>query len=365
LSRYDAPRTGKPIRPQPRGFPSFYGRRRLRRIITGDIWAYLRYVSSRRLTAAESTKASAYIDQAYDFYAAAANPRQSSRPLLYYYAFLNLAKVLLLHRGVNLPPKLQHGISDPRANIRQRLRLEGQVVRVEGCAANNCQLFPEMVRRLAGSHSPKLPATFRVLDLLAEIPAIHRTYCMTMGAESRFCPVKSVEVLRDNEAVWARVSFAKHDRDIKSAVKLLAADSDFREVFHPVCSKNAGELWFETKPRRYHSNRGIDAAIGVTASRVRRSGVWAIVTPNGYSWYFFGAPTKSRLPSYCSAYAVMFYLGSITRYKPYDFHKIVKGYAWLINEFLDTQPAQVLHILASTIAGSEVVIPHANRVSMW
>jgi hypothetical protein len=56
----------------------------------------------------------------------------------------------------------------------------------------------------------------------------------------------------------------------------------------------------------------------------------------------------------------MFYLGSLTRYKPYDFDKIVTHeYAWLVGEFLNTQPIQFLYGLASTLDGIEVVQPYA------
>ncbi len=54
----------------------------------------------------------------------------------------------------------------------------------------------------------------------------------------------------------------------------------------------------------------------------------------------------------------MFYLGSITRYKPYDFDKIItQRYSWLIGEFLSTQPMQFLYALASHLDGVEVVRP--------
>ena len=56
----------------------------------------------------------------------------------------------------------------------------------------------------------------------------------------------------------------------------------------------------------------------------------------------------------------MFFLGSVTRYRPYDYDTILGGrYAWLVEEFIATQPTQFLYLLASTLAGVEVVRPLA------
>jgi hypothetical protein len=56
----------------------------------------------------------------------------------------------------------------------------------------------------------------------------------------------------------------------------------------------------------------------------------------------------------------MFYLGSLTRYKPADFDKIVTHrYSWMVAEFLETQPVQFIYGIASFLGGVEVVRPFA------
>ena len=134
----------------------------------------MEHAVGRQLPAAREPVALAYIAQARDFYEAAQNPRLGSKPLLYYYAFLNLAKAALVTRGVNLPAAAMHGIGDPRANVRTRLRLEGQRVTVVACAANHSQIFPEFVRLVGGDGA--LQRSFRVVDLLGQVPVIHRTF---------------------------------------------------------------------------------------------------------------------------------------------------------------------------------------------
>jgi hypothetical protein len=57
----------------------------------------------------------------------------------------------------------------------------------------------------------------------------------------------------------------------------------------------------------------------------------------------------------------MFYLGNITRYEPQDFDTIVdKKWAWLVGDFLNTQPNQFLYLMACEISSNEVVIPYGQ-----
>ncbi len=361
------------MRKHARGFPCFYRSNRLSRVITGDIWSFLRHIVDKDVQEKEArAKALSYIDQAFDFYAAAANPRQSSRPLLYYYAFMNLAKVAVLHSNVDLPPKLKHGISDPQANARQRLHLKTQVVRAHGSARDHSEFFPEFVRALPGGSQVDLPSDFKVLLLMGQVPAIHRTYCMAGSKDSSlkvpaFCPVSSIAVRRDRTHIWAVLTVRRHDRDTELTRPSIAREQVFCRAFHQILppdkhSCTIVSCCYESKAVPF-SRRGIETAIGKLADTVRECGVWTILTPDGYCHYLNRSSRSEWLPQLCSTYAIMFYLGSIVRYKPYDFGKIVKGYSWVINEFLDTQPVQFLHLLASHLAGTEVVMPRATRVA--
>ena len=353
-------RTGKRLVNQPTGFPAFFGSRRKPRVITSDVWAFLRNHSQKVLKGEAETKALAYIDQAFEFYEAGANPRISSRPVLYYYSFLNLVKLLLIHRNIALPPAVRHGISDPKANIRRRLRFESQAVRVEVGASDHSNLFPELIGALSGK-SLRRPAVFLVKDLMAQIPGIHRTYCQVVDWEPIFCPLYATEILSGGSSVWVRIRLKRHGTDVNKTLPKLRNLSEFERVLTQVEPHDAdNEVWFETKTPVPGSRKGIDAAIRVLWKQIQSCGVWALLTGDGYRYYLGDVPAARRFPQLCSAYAIMFYLGSLTRYKPYDFDKIIKrDYAWLVSEFLETQPLQFVYVLASTISGVDVVRPFA------
>src|SRR5206468_417233 len=113
---------------------------------------------------------------------------------------------------VRFPVASNHGISDPRANQRTRLRLQGQKVSIRGSAANHSEIFPEFVRILGGDASAR---TIRVVHLLAQVPSIHRAFCRVTESNPLFTPVKRVELLRSQTHVWARLALDKHDKDVK------------------------------------------------------------------------------------------------------------------------------------------------------
>jgi hypothetical protein len=355
MPRLTQPKEGQLLEVPARGFPCFYGKKRKKRVITGDVWAFLHHIGDANLVAADAGRAHSFIDQASDFYSAASNPRQASRPLLYYYAFLNLAKVFLTHKSVAFPPAVKHGISDPKANKKERLHFKTQVVRVPNHASDHGELLPELIKHSGGGCN--LPTDFKVLELLGQIPAIHRTYCEATGSVASFCPVKSLELRRTSDEVWAVLTLRKHDRDVKSCLPGIKATQRFSSVFTQVTASSNDVAVFESGKKRFRG-RGLDGAIGRLASDVKKCGFLATLTDKGYVHYL--AAFEDCLPQICVPYAVVFYLGSITRYKPYDYSKIVKGFSWLLSEFLDTQPMQMLYLTASMLAETEVVVPHAK-----
>lgn len=350
-------RVGKTVANHPDGFPCYFDKRRPR-VITANPWAFMEHTVGRQIPAAKEAVAVAYIAQARDFYEAAQNPRLGSKPLLYYYAFLNLAKAALVTRGVLLPAAAKHGLNDPRANARTRLRLEGQRVAMRACAADHCEIFPEFVKLTGGKSASQ--RSFRVVDLLGQVPVIHRTFTQVSESSPTFLPLKSVKVVRSGTSVWARIVLDKGDRDVKQVLPSVRSRQAFRQAFHQVASESDEELWFETQPEVGHA-KAIDAAIARLAATVRAIGTASILTRYGYRHYLSSIPPRLQLPDLAASYAVAFYFGSVVRYKPDVFVKIVSGgYAWVVQEFFASAPSQFLYGLASFLAGVDVIRPFGS-----
>ncbi len=340
---FPIPRDGRPVNNQPSGFPVFFDRRQPR-VVTADPWAFLEHLVDDRVDRAHRSAGFDYISQAFDFFEAARNPQLGSKPLLYYYSFLNLVKTALLIRKVRFAIASGHGISDPRANQRTRLRLEGQTVRIEDLAANHSQLFPEFVRTLGGDTNRR---DLRVIQLFAQIPSIHRTFTRVTEGPPIFTPIKRVEVLRTGAQVWARAILDKRDKDVVATFSKLKKRRAFQRRFSQKAAPNDDEIWLETTSIP-GQRRGVDGAIQTLAQHFREVGVSSILTSPGYRFYFCNIEPRHRLPRLAAGYAAFFYLGSITRYKPDVFDKILSGgYSWVVWELIATEPMQFLYTLAS------------------
>jgi len=354
MPRLLQPFNGTPMLNPPTGFPVYMGKQHPR-IVTANIWYFFRHAIVTKLGHKKQKEALAFLEQAFEFFEAARNPRLSCRPLLHYYSFLNLAKVFLLLKHVAIAIMPRHGISDPKVNFRQRLHLEGQSIRFPKCARNHSELFPEFVTALGGTVSRA--TSIKVISLLRQIPGIHRTFCRVVKVSPSFIPVKSFYLIRADNNFCVRMILDKANRDVRLTLTNIRARQAFRSIFHQVEAEDVHEVWFETNIKQ-GIRRGIYSAIRNLAQDVRNVGVWSILTSTGWRYYLGNVHLDELLPPLASVYATMFYLGSITRYKPYDFDKLFTGkFAWIVSEFLQTQPIQFIYGLAGKVAGVDVVRP--------
>jgi YaaC-like Protein len=155
---------GNLIANSPTGFPAFYDKRKPR-ILVADIWAYMSSLVIEKLSKEQKRRALAYLEQAFDFFEAATTPRLGSKPLLYYYSFLNLAKVALLINNIDFPPSVYHGITDPRRNHRERLQFKGQKIEIKAIGGSNFNLFPYFTQLFRPNDNFTISSEKKVIDL--------------------------------------------------------------------------------------------------------------------------------------------------------------------------------------------------------
>jgi len=343
------------------GFPLRTGPPYVALILASDPWEYLYYHLRDTLTDTRARPSLAFLEQARDFFDAAQSHRVSSRPLLYYYSFLNLAKVLLLARRRRLSDTPMHGLAMVKAGSRGGRRFDFQRVRVRKGAPGE-EVFPELVQALGGSVTDG--QKFKVVQLLQQIVGIHSTWAEVAGKCSCFASARIEPVVRsDHAAVFSRVLVRK-PWDNPGVWKLICKRAHWSQVRlperHRIGASGAADLvCLETSPvpRKGVSYR---SALADLAHGIRAIGVHALLTRQGYRLYLsdFGQAEKARLPQAASIYAAMFYLGAITRYQPQDFDTIVSGsWAWLVSDFLSSQPKQFLYLMAGEITGNDVVVP--------
>ena len=343
------------------GFPLRTGPRYVALALVSDPWDYLDYYLRDRLSVAAAKRPRAFLEQARDFFDAAESHRVSSRPLLYYYSFLNLAKVLLLAKSHPLGDELAHGLKRVAPAPAGGKRFKALRVGVLKSASGR-DVFPNFVTALGGSVGKG--REFRLIDLLQQCVGIHSTWVEVTSSRGCFASARiEPRVRSDRTAAYARI-ILERPWDNDALPEAIRRRGNWRQVKAPpeyrVGGSNHSSLVFlETRPVA-RTGLGYRAALTEVARAIRRVGVHALLTRQGYRLYLshLGAAENARIPQLASIYAAMFYLGNITRYQPQDFDTMVSGqWTWLVNDFLNSQPKQFLYLLASELTESDVVIP--------
>ena len=91
-----------------------------------------------------------------------------------------------------------------------------------------------------------------------------------------------------------------------------------------------------------------------------RPKLWSsvLIVPPYTKYYLYVSPTSRRmevLPQLLSMYLTMYFLGSITRYRPHHFGLLIRGnFGAFIEGMVNDIPRQFLYLAASTFLRREI-----------
>lgn len=329
-------------------------------LFTPNPWAVI--ADSVKKTAPVATKAAAlaFVEQAEEYYRAATQSGLvAAKPVLLYYCFMNLSKAYIscVSPTVN--------ISQPKHGLSERLAAGGRELvdayldayRSSGASVN---LFDALLEAITG-RSLTANARYDMPKLMPQIVTGHRLWCQSTSAQERFIAIESIEFIHEkaSQSVWLRFYIPSGDLTrLGLTHQRMLSESGLDPQWHEVVSPKAGLLCFEqVTPMRY-GHRPSDVLPDLAGEF--RHNLWATVLslPPYRKHYLYTSPaleTPQRLPQLLSIYAVMYYLGSITRYRPQDFAKIVAGsFGVQIHTILSEQPTQFIYLMTSEFAKQEV-----------
>lgn len=176
-------------------------------------WAVMQEALQQSIpTQTRRREAQAFLEQAQDFYSAAAT-RLAANPLLFYYAFLNVGKALIRSRGyTDSLDQAMHGLSERTAPSGDELQDSEVIVRDGGTLA---YIYPELIQRLGFPRPPDGEA-YPVAELLPQIVIGHRLWRQAVRAKERFVGIEDVEIVQDRAAreLWLRFHIARGDLSI-------------------------------------------------------------------------------------------------------------------------------------------------------
>lgn len=213
----------------------------------------------------------------------------------------------------------------------------------------------------AVTSSPITVGEIPISDLVMQSVVAHRLWANALNRKERFIPIDKITLAHDESArrLWSTVTvhsdlLRRRDWSVASALRMSGLAADFRAV-----SGADGYRTFEQLHPHGYTGRAADKVMDVVSTV--RPYLWQTVTavdPFRRYYLFLSQPTEKRLHQVVSVYALLFWLGSLTRYQPVELLELLQGtYGGFFREFLATQPSQLLYILASELMEKDVARP--------
>jgi hypothetical protein len=332
------------------------------RFFVNDPWALIAEAIARAPQGRPRDIAQSFRRQAEDYFRASSVVQDVAvRPVLLYYAFLNLSKAFAVVRGnTKLAEPAQHGISQaakPRT-------IAGALIRFQKSSANRPSVFAELLRVLDGN-TAMLDTELRLGHLLPQILPGHRLWCYATNRIERFVPIHFFEILHSasDKHIWLNIFVERGELtrlgiSEEQALRGATLDGDF-DVVDPLVPSNS-VCFQQLRPCAYMSDPG-EAVQSI--SQAYRNRIWETVkvsSPYRKPYLYICPPAEqgARLPQMLSTYLFMFFLGSVTRYLPGYFEDLLESkYGPLVETFISESPMQFLYQMASDILGREVSKP--------
>lgn len=330
-------------------------------------WAIIRGSIKARCPSGCAPEAKAAVLQAEQFFRAGVDAELwAAKPLLLYYSFMNLAKALVLTAGqVTSFDQAQHGISEKRRGSGREL-VDAYLEAFPSPKQNGVRnLFADFISGLTRS-SLGNKSDYDIPYLLPQVVTGHRLWCDAAQKRERFVSIDRIEIVQESvgKELWLRLNIFADDltRLGVTRTQLLQEarlDRDWREVTPDEDTiTDRTILRFEQRVTTSYTGRPSDK-IPDLIEAIRHS-VWATVTilPPYRKYYLYLAPKSEHpqvLPQLIALYALIYYLSSVTRYRPQQFDGIIEGrFGEQIQEVLTNQPNQFLYLLASEFAQRDV-----------
>lgn len=325
-------------------------------------WSYVEFYIKNQYPSDKVRYALAYLEQAQSFFHAAKLANRDAAPLLWYYCFLNLVKTRLVKDDtVEDLAGAMHGISDPAENKEGYLSLNKQTISAWGhlkTSQGRYQVFPNLCRAL-GSPMATKENLISIKSLLRQVLGIHRAFMKGFNEDSHFLKLRTPQFMEKCEPggkggeLWLRFFLLKED--FNKTVKFNDLQKQVRPIFKAVTPGDSGDKLgghcFESKP--FPFTRWSADELPKLQKEIMPK-IRTLVLPCGYLHYVM-YERENVLPQAAVIYALMFYLGSIVRYRPYDFDKLItKKYRWVIDEFLQIAPKQFVILMVNEITQSEI-----------
>jgi len=332
-------------------------------IRVSDLWAFWQYIIGRYAKKYSGDKKflQTLIEQSRYFYEAAETAPIKSQPLLYYYSFLNLVKVVINVNSLTIYGSTtiyNHGVDAIGAAPKARLKdLKVRIKKLVPSRPNPNQPISVDFHFMSqmGDVFPCMPYEISIDELLKACIGLHRTYCETNNCKENYYRVDDLELFKHGHFFIAQYKIAHCNDRIMSNLSRVGYN-----IFKKTDTNNIDHYYWKEKVYML-SNSPTKLDYYKLAVELKKKGLWYFTDGNKYKKYVSTEPIHISTESII--YNLMFFFGSITRYHPYLFDEMLtEQQMWLVSEFLKTQPKQFLYIVTSKTIESAVMKPETTNI---
>lgn len=314
------------------------------KLVISDIWAFWDYVIKKASKdRKEEDFLKSLLEQAKHFYITAEGSPVKSQPLLYYYSFLNLSKIIINLSVKHGTSKIyMHGMTENHNHKFSHSTITKQKQK---------KLIVQVAHELVSVFDPNISTgdiVINVRDLLNHCVGVHRAYSEIYNQHEVFFRIKSHKLYKDKKDLIFKAELQCTSSDMPS---LIARGYSITQEDDKIYYTQKSVMPQYSPTRKDYAN---------LSSAIQANGIWYFISNNGYTMYLSNSAV-GRYGQESIIYMVMFYLGSITRYHPYMFDEIFSDKEqWLMSEFLNTQPKQFLYLSTARILGQNILKAYAS-----
>lgn len=332
-------------------------------IRVSDLWAFWQYIIGRYIKkySGERHFLQTLIDQSRYFYEAAEVAPIKSQPLLYYYSFLNLVKVVINVNSLTAYGSstiYNHGVdaigAAPNAKLKD-LKVKVKNLVPPRPVPNQPLSVDFHFMSQMGDRFAVMPVEISIDEMLKACIGIHRTYCETNNCKETYYKIEGLKLYKHGHSFITSYEITHCDDAVMAA--LAAAGYT---ITKEVDADGLNHYYWQEQVYML-SNAPTKLDYYMLSVKLKEKGLWYFTDGRQYKKYISTDPLHYSTESII--YNLMFFFGSITRYHPYLFDEMLtEQQMWLVSEFLKTQPKQFLHIVTSKTIESAILKPDTANI---
>lgn len=306
-------------------------------------WDYLVKTHAHKKNPRHEQFLQTLLEQARYFFDAAEGAPLHSQPLLYYYSFLNVAKIVInIYYPLGNTVEYYHGIETKVDSTTTLSNAKVTFKQYGGLTSTHISVAKEFINLLGDIITVPHPTSIK--NLLASCIGVHRTYCETFNEKESFYRLLNIKEIEKN---GVKIAYVSPIRNIDANLCATLTRRGYNIISNV---DGTSDLKVEYSMPNY--NIGFQSWKNLATS-VLSNGIWSYTDGNEYKLYI--SDKAEYFSSASIIYCIMFFLGSITRYHPYFFDNLLSAKEqWLIDEFLHTQPLQFMYMVTSKVVGNYV-----------